>query len=96
MATAPTDPELVDRIVEGVATRVLLGALAIFVPPVGLVVLLFDKPHSEPDRRFRRRWLRVAATLTAFIIFSVIWLALNTLGSTGSAGKPTVSRASGS
>jgi hypothetical protein len=83
VATAPHDPKLVDHIVESIVTRILYGALSIVAPPVGLVALLLYRPHSDGERRFRRQWLWIAGTLTALIALAVIWLALQTLGSSG-------------
>jgi len=82
MATAPTDPEFVDRVADAVATRILLGALAILVPPAGLLALALHRPRSEADRRFRRRWLWVAVVLTTIVVAWIV-LGLAVATSTG-------------
>ena len=80
MASAPPDPEL-DQIVDGITERILLGALAILVPPIGFVALLLHRANSEGERRFRRRWRWISGTLTALIVLLFLWLYLNTISS---------------
>ena len=82
MTSAPGDSELVDRVTDAAAMRILLGALAILVPPVGLLALALHRPHSAADRRFRRRWLWVAGILTAVVVAWVV-LGLAVASSTG-------------
>jgi hypothetical protein len=73
MATTPTNRELVDHVSDAAATRIALGALAILVPPIGLLALALHTPRSRADSGFRRRWLWVAAVLTAILVAWIVF-----------------------